>query len=111
MIDTPEGWEAIQRDLDRLEQWSQVNNKSKRKILHLGRDYSRYQYKLGAERTECRPAEKHLGVLVDGKLNMSQQCALAAQKANCTLGCNKRSEASTLREDSAPLLCAGEASP
>ena len=40
VVDTPERWDAIHRNLDRLEQWAQVNlmtfNKSKCKILHMG---------------------------------------------------------------------------
>ena len=47
---------------------------------------------------------------MDGKLDMSQQCALTAQKANHILGCIK-STVSRVREVILPLLCAGETSP
>ena len=45
--------------------------------------------------------------MVGGKLDMSQQCALTAQKANHILGCGQQVQ----RSDPAPLLCTGEASP
>ncbi|PKU47465.1 rna-directed dna polymerase from mobile element jockey-like [Limosa lapponica baueri] len=83
-VDTSEGRATLQEDLDRLEEWANKNlrkfNKGKCKVLHLGKHDPGVQHRLGS--TRLRSSSVDLGVLVDKQLNMSEQCAAVATKAN-----------------------------
>jgi len=65
-----------------------------------------HQYSLGADLLESSSVERDLGVPVNDRLTMSQQCALAAKRANGILGCIRRSVASRSREVLLPLYTA-----
>ncbi|KAF4788925.1 hypothetical protein TURU_157372 [Turdus rufiventris] len=73
-VDTPEGWmDAVQRALEELKKETHGN---------LIRFSLQYQYRLRDEQNKRSPAKKDLGILVEGRMDMTWQCELAAQKAN-----------------------------
>lgn len=93
VADTPEGLTAIQTDLSALEKWVdrilvRFNNKEKCKVLHVRRNRPTHKCRLeSAAQPESCLVGKALGVLMNIKLNISQQCDLDATQTNGKLGC------------------------
>ena len=78
-VDTLKRRATLQKDLDRLEEWTNKNlmkfNKDECKVLHLGKHNPGVQHRLGSTRLGSSSVERDLGVLVDNKLNRRVGCS------------------------------------
>ncbi|GAB0181904.1 cAMP-dependent protein kinase inhibitor alpha [Grus japonensis] len=108
-VDTLEGRDAIQRDLDRLERWARVNrmkfNKAKCKVLHVGRCNPKHNYRVGREWIESSPEEKDLEMCIEEKLSIdSAVCTHSPESQLCPGLHQKKCDQQVEGGDSAPLL-------
>ena len=72
--------------------------------LHVKRGNPMHQYILQATHLKSSSAEEDLGLLVDIKLHISQQCALTIKKVSDILGCISQSITSRSRKVILPPL-------
>ena len=77
-------------------------SKGKRRDVYLGKNNTRYQYRLRTDLLERSVEERDLGVLVDSRVTMSQHC----KKANGILGCIRRGVVSRPKKVLLPLYSA-----
>ncbi|KAK4823844.1 hypothetical protein QYF61_007163, partial [Mycteria americana] len=83
-VDMLECRAAIQRALDRLEEWAERNLMKFSKDKCKEEPLQRYRLRNDGQRSSS--AEKDLGIQAESKVGMSQQCALAAKAAKGILG-------------------------
>ncbi|NWI48887.1 ITA8 protein, partial [Calyptomena viridis] len=114
-VDSLEGREALQRDLEKLERWAITNymkfNKGKYRILHLRWGNHGCMYRLGNEVLESSTSERDLGVLVSRKLNLSQQCPGSQEGQPCPGGHQAKHQQADEGGDCPALLCSALVGP
>ena len=84
----------LQDDIDKLvkwsEKWQMLFNFGKCKCLHIGPGNTSMNYEMGGTILSTTVKEKDLGVTMDANMKVSEQCRIAASKANQVPGMIRR---------------------
>ena len=84
----------LQDYIDKLvkwsEKWQMLFNFGKCKCLHIGPGNTRMNYEMGGTILSTTVKEKDLGVTMNANMKVSEQCRIAASKANQVLGMIRR---------------------
>ena len=106
-LQTVDDTEALQRDMERLREWSDewllTFNTDKCKTMHIGRSNQQAHYQLNGSRLEKSTQEKDLGIIVTNDLKSSAHVTTVAAKANSRLGIIKRNFSVLSRDILLPL--------
>ena len=93
-VPTEQDRSELQEDLDNLQSWTSTwkmkFNSDKCKVLHLGNQNPRYEYRVCDICLEAVREEKDMGVIVDDKLKFDTHTVKQANKANKVLGLIRR---------------------
>jgi hypothetical protein len=86
--------EILRRDLKTMYQWSidwqMLFNSDKCTVMHMGKNNTKQEYKLGDKALKKSKQETDLGVVMDDNGKSAGQVAKAIKKANAVLGMIKR---------------------
>ena len=86
--------EILRNDLKQLYKWSEdwqmLFNLDKCVVIHMGNKNKKGLYELGGQKLKSVEQERDLGIIIHSNGKTSEQCTMAANKANQILGMIKR---------------------
>ena len=92
-VATEDEVQLFRNDLNNLAKWAidwqMLFNVGKCVVMHIGTNNKLYSYNMNNAKLITVHVERDLGVIINKNGNYSEQCLMAAKKANCVLGMMK----------------------
>ncbi|GAB0185184.1 cAMP-dependent protein kinase inhibitor alpha [Grus japonensis] len=90
---------------------TEISNKAKRKVLHMGQGNPQYQYRLGDEGIESSPAEKDLRILVDKKIGRDPATCACSPESQLYPGLHQKKRGQQVKGGDSPFLPCSHGTP